>query len=122
MSLLGVALYKLFRAWPVCLKVGCLQGDRSSCHFFKLCLNVLILYFVITKKVTLPPAIPFKLKILDPKPDPISAFADDYNKYFKPSIEALQFIYDTLNKFKDLSGLAINAKKNKSLYYWTTCK
>lgn len=93
------------------IKVGCLQGDRSSCHFFKLCLNVLILYFVITKKVTLPPAIPFKLKILDPKPDPISAFADDYNKYFKPSIEALQFIYDTLNKFKDLSGLAINAKK-----------
>lgn len=93
--------------------IGIIQGDRPSCDYFKLGLTILILYFVISNKITLPPNLPFKLNVGDPIADILGAFADDLNFFFSTDVLSLQFCKETLDKFKELSGLSINSKKTK---------
>ena len=99
------------------IKVGVLQGDRPSCEIFKICINPLILKFVHSVVLQLPPQLPMLLNdheggSLD-KADNTSAFADDLTLFFAQNPEALIIAKDILCRFGILSHLKTNVSKTK---------
>ena len=94
------------------IALGCLQGDRPSCPYFKVGLNPLVIKIIINLHISIPPQIPFNVPP-DFTPDPASFFADDGDIFFKPNIQSLNACNTLLTQFGNMSGLMINSSKTK---------
>ena len=92
---------------------GTTQGDRPSPDIFKIGLNPLLLKLTLSSEINLPREIQFNIRVDDPKPDKVSAFADDANVFSLMNVESLRFCTSTLKNFGKLSGLCINNSKTK---------
>ena len=94
-------------------KLGLFQGDRASGNVFKVCLNPLLIKIVLTNNISIPREIPFNVRDLNHIVDPVTAFADDGDIFFHPSINNLDSCNNILTTFGSMSGLMINRTKTK---------
>ena len=92
---------------------GTTQGDRPSPDLFKIGLNPLLLKITLVTEISLPREIHFNIRDNDPKPDKVSAFADDANVFSVITVESIQLCTLILQNFSELSGLCINNSKTK---------
>ena len=95
------------------IKVGSLQGDRSSPDVFKIALNPLSLKLVLSNNMKIPPQIPYNHVASKNSADSCKAFADDMDLFFPPSISALDSCNKNLTDFGNVSGLKLNRNKTK---------
>ena len=94
-------------------KIGLFQGDRASGNLFKICLNPLLIKIISSNSIEIPREIPYNVQDIDYIVDPVTAFADDGDIFFQPSINNLDSCNQMLVSFGDMSGLRINRLKTK---------
>ena len=103
------------------IRVGVLQGDRPSCEIFKICINPLILKFIHSVILQLPPQIAPPIEDLSgrriDKADNTSAFADDLTLFFSTNPMALILSKQILDSFGTLSHLKTNVSKTKVITF-----
>ena len=94
-------------------RIGLFQGDRASGNLFKVCLNPLLIKIISSNNIRIPREIPFNIRDVNYIVDPVTAFADDGDIFFQPTINNLDACNQILISFGEMTGLRINRSKTK---------